>query len=111
MKIIIKTTGLDLTPSFQAFIEEKMGGLGKLLGKFEADGEAELRVEVGRTTRHHRHGEVFMAEANLALPKKLLRAVEEGENARKAVDLLRTTLRGEIEKYKAKLQPRRSADA
>lgn len=102
MKISIKGTGLDLTPSLETYIEEKFGSLEKFIKKFDELGAAEMRVEVGRTTRHHRHGDVFLAEANLKLPGKLLRAVAEDADVRTAIDEAKNILRSEIEKHKTK---------
>ena len=109
MHINIKATGLDLTPSIETYIETKLGTLARLVQKLDAEGQPELHVEIARTTRHHRHGEVFRAEGNLRVPKKLLRAVEESDNVRKAIDMLKNTLRLELEKYKAKNLPGRRA--
>ncbi len=102
MQINIKGTVLTLTPSLRAYIEKKLGTLSRFLKNLEVEGETEMKVEVARTTRHHRHGEVFMAEANLSLPGKMLRAVEYASDARMAVDSVKDKLQLEIEKYKAK---------
>lgn len=102
MKITVKATELDLTPALKTYIEEKLGGLAKFVKRFDEDGSVEMRCEVGRTTKHHRHGEVFMAEANLRLPKQLLRATAYHEDARKAIDAVKRTLRLEIGKYKTR---------
>ncbi len=104
MKISIKATGFDLTPSITTYIEEKLGSLAKFLQKFDLTGQPELWVEIGRTTRHHAHGDVFRAEADLRLPKKILRGVEEREDIHAAIDGLKNTLRLEIEKYKTKAE-------
>jgi putative sigma-54 modulation protein len=102
MRITIKATALDLTPALKAYTERKLGTAGKLLRFFEKDAEAELRVEIARITRHHRHGPVFMAEANLRLPGKMLRASENDVDVRAAIDKVENKLKLEIEKYKAK---------
>lgn len=102
MKITTKTTGLDLTPSLKIYIDKKLGGLAKFVKRFDETGQAELWVEVARTTRHHRHGDVFSVEADLRLPKKILRVEEEGEDVRTAIDSLQRKLHLEIEKYKTK---------
>lgn len=102
MRITVKATKLELTPALQAYIDAKLGALAKFIKKFDEDGAAEMRCEVARTTKHHRHGEVFMAEANLRLPKRLIRAAAYDEDARKAIDAVKRTLRLEIEKYKTK---------
>jgi ribosomal subunit interface protein len=103
MKINIKATRLDLTPSIERYIEDKLGALAKFVKKFDETGQPELWVEIARTTRHHRHGAyVFMAEADIRLPGKILRGAEYGEDVRAAIDKLRTVLRLEIEKYKTR---------
>lgn len=109
MQIIIQATKLKLTPSIEIHTKNKLGTLAKFIQKFDETGQAGIWVEIGRTTRHHRHGEVYMAEADLRLPGKILRAVEYDEDIRAAIDKLRTALRHEIEKYRTKreLKPRR----
>lgn len=97
---------MTLTPSLRTYIEKKLGALAKFLKNLEAEGETEMKVEIGRTTRHHRHGEVFMAEVNLTLPGKMLRAVEYASDARTAVDAVRDKMRLEIERHKAKATTR-----
>ncbi|MFH0891098.1 MAG: ribosome-associated translation inhibitor RaiA [Candidatus Liptonbacteria bacterium] len=102
MQINIKATELDLTPALKVYIEQKMGVIARLLKRFEASGQPELWLEVARTTHHHRRGEVFMAEADLRLPGKVLRAKHEDVNIRTAIDELQVKLRLEIDKYKTR---------
>lgn len=102
MKIIIKSTALDLTPPLKVYIERKLGSLARLLRRFEKEGETELRVEIARNTRHHKSGPVFMAEANLSLPGKMIRAVENHVDARWAIDRIEEKLRLGVEKYRTK---------
>lgn len=107
MKINIKKN-LDLTPSLRVYIDEKLAPLAKFVKQFDETGEAELWLELSRTTRHHQKGEVFLAVADLRLPHKILRAEEYAEDVRKAIDGAKDTLRLEIEKYKTRfLTPRR----
>jgi ribosomal subunit interface protein len=109
MKILLKATGFDLTPSLEAYVNEKLGPMARYVKRIDEEGAAELRVEVARTTRHHRHGEVFMAEANLRLPKRMLRAVHDDVDVRIAVTRLKEKLRLEIDKYKTQHDARRFA--
>ena len=102
MQLNIKATELELTPSLRIYLEQKLGALSKLISALEAEGQPELRVEVGRTSRHHHHGLVYRAEADLRLPGKVLRAEHTDLDLRVAVDRLRDKLRLEIEKYKTK---------
>ena len=101
MKIIIKKI-TDSTPAFEAYIEKKLFTLVKLIEPFEKEGETEIALDIVRTSRHHEKGEdIFMASADLRLPKKVIRAEEYGDNMRLAVDRMRDALKLEIEKYKA----------
>jgi ribosomal subunit interface protein len=100
MKITTKKT-LDVTPALEVYIEKKLAPLGKFLKSFEQSGELELWLEVSRTSVHHNKGEeVFMAAADLPLPKKALHAESSAANIREAIDGLRQMLQIEIEKYK-----------
>jgi len=102
MNITIKRT-LDVTPSLEIYIEEKFLPLAKLVKAFDKDGSLELRLEVSRTSNHHRKGEdIFMAGADLRLPGKIVRGEASASDIRKAIDGARDILREEIEKYKAK---------
>ncbi|HUC31249.1 MAG TPA: ribosome-associated translation inhibitor RaiA [Candidatus Paceibacterota bacterium] len=102
MKITIKKT-LDVTPPLETYIEEKLMPLAKFLEPYERNGETELRLEVSRTSEHHRKGdEVFMAAADLELPGKVLRSEASAADIRAAIDQVRTMLHMEIEKYKTK---------
>jgi len=100
MKILIRKI-TDSTPAFEAYIEEKLLPLAKLIKPFEKNGEMEIVLDVIRTSNHHGKGdEIFMAAADVHLPKKAIRAEEYADSMRLAVDRVRDTLKLEIEKYK-----------
>jgi len=99
MDINIKKT-TDLTPSLEMYIEEKLAPLAKFVKQFDETGEAAIWLEISRTTKHHKKGEVFFASADLRLPKKVLRAEGYATNIRMAIDEAKRTLHAEIEKYK-----------
>ena len=111
MRLIIKATNFSLTPSLSDFIEKKIGGeINSLLAsKFESSkikkGKEvlEVKVEVARTTRHHKKGNIFRAEVTIRLPgKKTLRAEAEEWDVRVALDRVRDELFMEISKWKQK---------
>jgi len=102
MKISIKATNLELTPSITKYIEDKISSVEKFLEKFEKKTEIEAFVEIARMTRHHRKGEVFYAETNLQLPGKLLRVSQEDLDVRAAIDKVKNKLQQEVKKYKGK---------
>lgn len=105
MRIIsIKGTNVNLTESIVDTIEKKLLSLSKYTEKL---GEAvELSVEVGKTTKHHKKGLVWRAEANLAVPNALLRAEVENEGLYISIDELRDELLRQIKHYKDKYQAR-----
>ena len=103
MKIEISTKNIDLSPSLNIYIEEKMGVLEKHVSKFELEGNLHLRVRIGRVSAHHNKGEVFEASADMAMPGGVtLRADKTHEDLHAAIDQARDALIQEIEKYKAK---------
>lgn len=102
MKINIKPIDFDITPSFETYITTRLEYLEKFIKKFDTMGEVKIFFEIRRTTRHHKKGDVFWAAADMRLPKKVLRAEKQGDDARAVVDDIKDTLRLEIEKYRAK---------
>ena len=99
MKVIIKKTA-NFNAEIGTYAEKKFSPLDKFIEHFEDEGDAELRVEISRTSKHHKNGQVFLTVASLGLPKKVLRSEEYAEDIRTAIDQARNTLRSEIEKYK-----------
>jgi len=130
MRIFIKATGLELTEPLKTYIEEKIGGLGRLLGHFEVNtikvqflteplktyieekigglgrllghfevNTIKVQFEVARSSRHHRRGEVYRAEANMELPQDILRAEGNDTDVRAAVDAVKDKLKREVEAY------------
>jgi ribosomal subunit interface protein len=100
MKINILGNKLDLTPSIKKYIQDKFISLEKMLSRFEKEGEVMLFVEIARSTKHHRKGDVFYAEATLELPQKKLRVEHFDADVRASIDVIKDTLRNELKKYK-----------
>lgn len=98
MDIKIKTTKMELTPAIEAAINEKIGGLDKYFGNIIG-----CEVEVGKTTNHHNKGDIFRAEVNLEVPKKVIRAEAETDDLYKALTEAKDKLKVEIIKYKEML--------
>ena len=109
MRIILKATNITLTPAISEYVENTLGSLEKMVQNMSE--VAEMRVEVGRSTFHHKKGEVFFAEANLNIGGNLLRSREEAVSVQAAVDEARDELRSELLKFKGKKETvfRRSA--
>ena len=102
MRIMLHTKNLDLTPSIEAFVNQKMDTIAKLFK--HDDPLIEARVEIGRPSKHHQKGLVYYAEINLKMGGKLLRATTEHVDLRTAVDFARDELERQIKKFKSKLR-------
>jgi ribosomal subunit interface protein len=107
MKIIIESVGMELSETVHLYIEGKFRTLEKFLKRFERAGELTANVEVVRTTRHHRKGEIYEVAASVRMPQKSLRITESGDDVRMAADKAKDVLRLEIEKYKEKATDQR----
>ena len=103
MKIDIVSKNLDLTQAIKEYIETKINSVEKFLSKF-SPADLKIRVEIARTTKHHKSGDIFYAEVNLALPGKVLVASSEAWDARVAIDAAKDKLQQEIKKYKDKAE-------
>lgn len=82
MKTNIKATNLSITPAIAEYIDKKIG----MLEKFAAGEETLVNVEVGRTTRHHKSGDVFKAEIRIEKGGQQYYAVAETEDLYAAID-------------------------
>ncbi len=95
MQVNIKATLAKLTPEAHTIIRDKMTNLLKYYPNIiEAD------VEVGLTTKHHQSGDIYRAEVNLSVPKKILRAEAETDDITKSMNIVADTLKRELVKYK-----------
>ena len=99
MRVSLKSTNLQLLESTREYVDKKIVlATEKLLVR---DGDVlSLEIEVGKTTRHHKTGPYFRAEANLSVGKTMLRAEALGETLNEAIDLVEGELTREIKKFK-----------
>jgi putative sigma-54 modulation protein len=103
MKIQLQSTLLELTGAIREYAEKRFAVLAKPLTRFEREGECVLEVEIARTTRHHRKGEVYYVELTLPLKNKILRIEQYSEDLRAGIDAAKKRMQMEIEKHKEKM--------
>jgi len=109
MNIIIKAKNIEMTPSLKDFVEEKIGSLEKYFDLLqEADdpslvSKIEAVVEVGKTTLHHRKGDICRAEVLLTFPGNQLRAGKSADDLERAVTEVRDDLQRQITAVKEKM--------
>ncbi len=100
MKINIKATGIELTPAITDYVEKKIAHIEKFLDKNNVDTVAQ--VEVGRSTRHHKTGNIFRAEVHITGVGIDLYAVREMEDLYAAIDIVKDEIVQNVLQLKGK---------
>jgi len=101
MKITLQGTNIELNQPIREYVDKKMGEMEKYISEGTL---ADMRVEVERTTFHHRKGDIFRAEANVKLPGRLVRVEVQEDDLYKAIDRLKDELPRELKRYKERQQ-------
>lgn len=99
MKINIKATDFSLTPSISEYIEKKIDMLKKF---FRGADEVLVSVEVGRTTKHHKSGDIFRAEIHISAGGEEYYAVVEKDDLYAAIDEVKDEIVHELTSRKKK---------
>ncbi len=94
MNIKIHSANFDITPAIDTYVSKKIGMLEKFLEKSE---NILCEVEIGKTTEHHKHGDLFKAEVNIVLSGGVqIYAVSETSDLYSAIDAVRDSAEREI---------------
>ena len=100
MNIKIHSKNFDITPAIKDYINKKISSLEKFL---EIKEGAICEVEIGRTTQHHKSGDIFRAEVNmLEIGNKQVYAVAEEVDLYTAIDIVRDEAERTIVSRKSK---------
>lgn len=99
MQIKIKATNIELTPEIKDYVQEKIDMLEKYLGGVQV---LNCDVEVGMSVGGQASGEIYRAEANLAVQGDLLRVEKTEKDLFKAIDKVKDHLARSIRRYKEK---------
>jgi ribosomal subunit interface protein len=78
IKKTLKGTGIDLSDAITASVDKVVASIDKYVDP--SDTSALVDIEVGKTTNHHRSGEIFRAEINFHSRIGSLRAEAEKED-------------------------------
>ncbi|MFZ2523042.1 MAG: ribosome-associated translation inhibitor RaiA [Minisyncoccia bacterium] len=99
MNIKIRSKDYELTPAIEEYINKKLGSLDKFFG-----GDNVLcEVEIGKSTEHHKSGDIFSAEVNISQPgSRQFYAKSEQSDLYSAVDMVRDDAEREIVSEKNK---------
>lgn len=90
---------MELTSSIKEYIEKRTETLEKLFLN-----DAELYIEVGKTSMHHKKGDYYKAEINIQIGENKFFAESEKENLYSAVDAVKDEIANLIKRSKAKKQ-------
>ena len=83
MNTNIKATNMELTEAISEYVNKRLSSIEK----FIKEGEKVLSyAEVGKTTNHHKQGEVFRAEFNIEISGTKFYAFSELEDLYAAID-------------------------
>jgi len=92
MNIIIKTTGIEITDSIRDYVQKRISRIEK----FVIQKEIPVYVEIGKTTNHHKNGDIFRAEVSLEYKGSKVYTVVERDNLYAAIDGVEDSLYREV---------------
>lgn len=104
MRIIIKSTQLEMTPALEEYIIKQLSPLEKLVEPLEKDANIPLYVEVARTTQHHNKGDIYYAECTIEIAGKTIRIEQHADDVRRAIDQAGARLKVDIGRLKGRVQ-------
>lgn len=93
MKINKKATNFSLTPAIDDYIDKKLETLEKF---FRDVSGALINVEVGKTTSHHKSGDIFKAEIHLMANGEEYYASAETEDLYASIDKVKDEIVREL---------------
>jgi putative sigma-54 modulation protein len=83
MNTNIKATNIELTSAISDYVNKRLSAIEK----FVKDGEEMIAyIEVGKTTNHHKQGDVFRAEFNIEISGNEFYTFSEKEDLYAAID-------------------------
>ena len=96
-------TGIPHSAEIEKYVAKKIAFLEKFLAHFaEEAGELLFEVEVGKTTAHHKEGDVYRAEINFSAGGVRVRAVGVKDDLYAALDDAKDEMQREMVSHKEK---------
>ncbi len=93
MKINLKATNISITPAISEYIEKRTQSLEKF---FRGVDGILLNIEVGKTTRHHKSGDIFRAEIHINANGEEYYASAETEDLYASIDKVKDEIVHEL---------------
>jgi len=101
MKYNVNTTGFPLTPAISDYLDKKISHLDKFIIP-NLEESVMCYVEVGKTTNHHKTGDLFRAEFTIHIGGKSFRVSTEREDLYIAIDEALNEAAEELKSFKGK---------
>jgi len=83
MNTNIKATNMELTGAISDYVNKRLSGIEKFIKNEE---NVIAYIEVGKTTNHHKQGDVFRAEFNVEIAGNKFYTFSEKEDLYEAID-------------------------
>lgn len=101
MNINIKATNMDLTSAISEYANKRLASIEKFV---KAGEEMVARIELGKTTNHHKQGDIFRAEFNIEIAGTKFYTFSEKEDLYKAIDDAREEIVRQVKSNKDRKQ-------
>src|SRR3989338_1272025 len=101
MQINLQGKNIELTPAIKDYVSKRVTNLEKLLlGIEEGQGKVMANFEVGKSTNHHKGGDIFRANCSIEIDGKEFYGSADKEDLYQAIDAVKDSLYNEINKNK-----------
>ncbi|KKP85782.1 ribosomal subunit interface protein [Candidatus Nomurabacteria bacterium RIFCSPHIGHO2_02_FULL_35_13] len=105
MKINLQGKNFELTETIKDYVIKRVTNLEKLLSTMEKrGGEVVVNFEVGKSTKHHKSGDVFHSDCLIKIDGKEFYSSSDEEDIYQAIDEVKESLFEEIRKNKDRKQ-------
>lgn len=101
MKNNVKAVNISMTPAISDYLEKKLAHLDKFVSP-EHKEEVMCYVDLGKTTNHHKNGDLFKCEFTVHVGGKSFRATSEKDDLYAAIDTVNYEMAEELRSFKAK---------
>jgi len=105
MQINLLGKNIELTEAIKDYVSKRVTNLEKLLSRIEEkQGKVMVNFEVGKSTNHHKGGEVFHADCLIKIDGKEFYGSADKEDLYEAIDAVKDSLYNELSKNKDRNQ-------
>jgi putative sigma-54 modulation protein len=105
MQINLQSKNIELTEEIKDYALKRVTNLEKFLSSIkDENGEVKGTLEVGKSTNHHKSGEIFHADCSLDINGEHFYAGSDNEDLMSAIDDVKEKLFNEITKNKSRKQ-------